>query len=739
MQKFFSLVCAILLVVSVSAAPVAQKAQLVKKAPVAVEQMQKVQLEKAQVANFNQLSAAPALKVINQKAQAPAILGKKVVKANHAVAPKAAATPAKAPAAVAEDINVTAVDWFYDDEYQDVYLQSENDLYIIELQEPLEYGKTYAYEDMVSNWVGTLDGEGYIEVAATDATLTVTKDQDDLIHIAATMVLEGVTHVISYGEEPFVPSGVQIPLNGTELSGSYNSWYYMYLYTAKVGENEIQLAFDVTAEQETYTKDQFLAGYSYYASSDYSTYVEFVKAASDFTVTTTETTKTLTGSLYADNGDEYILNLVYEKPDAKEITLVADTLNFFTKMLSAGYYQMQGYTVDSTYAFSFYFISKSLSGSFTEEDMDAYSTWVDQKDGKKTVVSYQNLSAANIKASLVNDILYYTGTMTLATNDGQEAEVTLNLSCPYKQEWGEWADFAPFGFNTGKWNFSALDIPYTQRDITVQTRKDNTGLKQYKLAKWGDGMFADKGTGNVDLVISMDGKYNCTITPTITDMAQFAITDYTTFTSQTNVASTYDPETATFKLAAVYFNPNTFIYYAAGYETFVMDQPILERDTVDVAATNLSIQDLTAEYKEFIYVAENEDYSVELWAYTDTPYGTFNLANEKFDTYSNITSQEGIISAQDGEFTVIENQGAVSLTGWMIGADEKYYRFNLSKAAGVLDFDTDAPFDATFAYSDMSADLDEGVIGIYATNADGYTIGLELYADPTATTIPAGT
>ncbi|MBQ0075876.1 MAG: hypothetical protein KBS69_01885, partial [Bacteroidales bacterium] len=68
MQKFFSLVCAILLVFSASAAPVAQKAQLVKKAPVAVEQMQKVQLEKAQVANFNQLSAAPALTVSNQKA-----------------------------------------------------------------------------------------------------------------------------------------------------------------------------------------------------------------------------------------------------------------------------------------------------------------------------------------------------------------------------------------------------------------------------------------------------------------------------------------------------------------------------------------------------------------------------------------------------------------------------------------------------------------------------------------------
>ena len=87
MQKFFSLVCATLLVFSVSAAPVAQKAQLVKKAPVAVEQMQKVQFEQAQIANFNQLSAAPALKVINQEAKAK-IGPKELAAQSRSVAPK---------------------------------------------------------------------------------------------------------------------------------------------------------------------------------------------------------------------------------------------------------------------------------------------------------------------------------------------------------------------------------------------------------------------------------------------------------------------------------------------------------------------------------------------------------------------------------------------------------------------------------------------------------------------------
>ena len=854
MKKIFSLLCATLLVFSASAAPVAQKAQLVKKAPVAVEQMQKVQFEKAQTLNINQLSATPALKVSNQKAEAPAVLGKKVVKANHNATPAVSAAPAKAPAAVTEDINVTAIAWQYDDYYYDVYLQSENDVYLFELLEStggLTYGTTYKYADMYADWVCTLDGEGYPLVKATDATLTVTKDEAGLIHVAATMVLNGDTHIITYDEKPFVPSGVQIPLNGTELTGKYNSWYYMYLYTAKVGENEIQIAFDATAEQETYTKDQVLTDYCVYYSDDYSTYVEFVKAASDFTVNTTETTKTLTGSLYADNGDEYILNLVYEKPAAKEITLVADTLNFFTKMLSAGYYQMQGYTVDSTYEFSFYFISKSLSGNYTEEDMDAYSTWVDQKDGKKTVVSYQNLSAANIKASLVNDTLYYTGTMTLATNDGQEANITLNLSCPYKQEWGEWADFAPFDFNTGKYYFNLFGA--TQAKAAVQVRKDNTGLKQYKITNWGANMFTANG---VELIINVDADNVCTLKPTYTGYQQdpyYAITDYYTFTGSAQGSSTFDPENGKFTFKAVYFNGSTGQGLYSVTDSLVMDQPILERDTVKVTADmkiaaeptkgiikvsaelndttfilevvgadtvgTFSLADGTLSQKYYygivsdagrsdfaegeVTIAKNETglklnglmigadekaYVLD-WTYTpiterdtvkvnlnsiiieedlnsqtethrgwlfegqdtDTLYIVQVLGQEKFGTFSyadgtlgqnfyNIipSSGQGRCLFTEGEVTIVEDEEGVKLTGLLIGQDEKAYVFNWIQPAGKLQYDADAPFDATFAYSDMSTDLDEGVIYISATNAEGFTIGLELYADPAATEIPAG-
>lgn len=100
-----------------------------------------------------------------------------------------------------QEIDVTAVDWFYDGEYYDVYIASETTTYLIELNEDLEYGKDYTYADMYPYWVCTLTAMGTPDITATDATLKVTKDENDLIHIEATMVLNGDTHNITYDEQ----------------------------------------------------------------------------------------------------------------------------------------------------------------------------------------------------------------------------------------------------------------------------------------------------------------------------------------------------------------------------------------------------------------------------------------------------------------------------------------------------------------------------------------------------------
>ncbi len=857
MQKFISLLCAVLLVFSASAAPIAPKAELAKKAPVAVEQMQKVQMvaqfKQTPAMNFNQLSATPALKVSNPKATS--VRSNQMLKKAQMPARRSAANARKAvnapqntaitigtfapatltgeyyvtltdansttqffydfdtsvnpfevgktytldemiadyvamgdkddwyvwdPATAAtytetkdekglthivasmttesgetydltydqlppQDINVTAVDWAYDDYYYDVYLYSETETYLFELQEDLVYGKTYTLADMVPTWVCTLTSGGYPDITATDATLTVTKDEAGLTHIAATMVLNGNKHIIAYDEKPFEPSGVQINVEGTDLNGRYMSGYGFYLYTATWGDYTVQLAFDAAEEKAAYTNDDFIADYGLIYSD--SEQIQLLKLASDnITITNTETTKTLAGSIYAKNGDEYILNLVYEKPDAKYIDInVADAT--LTNKSVAGFWTISGQTADKNNSFNIYFVSKALQGTFTDvEQFDAYSTWVSDKSSGSNVY-YENLSEVSLVSVIDGDSLKITGTMNLADANGNPAIVTVYITTPFTQTWGEWADFAPFDLNTGKYTFTAMfNNPVTQRDIPVQVRKDNTGFKQYKFIGWGKQIFTANG---IDLIVDMGPDNVCTVAQQ--DLGFDAggygenvqVQDYASRTGQ-DIPSTYDPETGTFDLALSYFiSLGTF---GSKYETMVMDKPILERDTVKVNLETIMVEEdvnsTTGAHRGWLYEGQDTDTLYIIQVLGNEQLGTFSYAAGTLgQNYYNIIPSNGQGRQQftEGEVTIVEDEKGVKLTGLLIGEDEKAYVLNWIQPVGILQYDTDAPFDATFAWGDMNATIEDGVIGIYATNADMQTIGLELYTNPTDTTIPAGT
>ena len=958
MQKFFSLVCAILLVVSASAAPVAQKAQLVKKAPVAVEQMQKVQLEKAQVANFNQLSAAPALTVSNQKAQT--VRGNQMLKKAQAPARRSAANARKvvnaplntnitigtfSPATyegeyyvVLTDANSTtqfyfdintsenpfelgktytldemladyvamgdADDWYawdpataatytetkdekglthivasmttesgetYDLTYDQPEPQSKTivasdfsmvdygtDMYMTAFDAAdnkflfdvlytgsFEFGKTYTLADMDSDysWYKLASGGGN---AYTEASITVTKDQDGLLHVVAAVVLDnGDSYDITYDEKAFEPSGVQIEVNGTDLNGRYLSSYGFYLYTATWGDYTVQLAFDAEEEKASYTNDDFIADYGLIYSN--SEKIQLLKLASDnITITNTETTKTLAGSIYAKNGDEYILNLVYEKPDAKYIDINVANATLTNKSV-AGFWTISGQTADKNNSFSIYFISKALQGTFTDvAKFDSYSTWVSDKSSGSNVY-YENLSEVNLTSVVDGDSLKITGTLNLADANGNPAIVTVYITTPFTQTWGEWADFAPFDLNTGKYTYATLGA-YTQTGIEVLERKDNTGLKQYTLKNWGKGYY--DGVGQ-DLILNMNPDYTFTFVSEVVNVgAEVYLADVATAYNNPAYASfnSYDPETGVFSFyTAVVFASNGSVYTAAK-ESLVMDRPILERDTVEVTADMKLLAEpakgiikVSAELNDTTYILEvvgadtvgtfsladgtlsqqyyygivsaagrsdfaegevtiaknetglklnglmigvDEKAYVLDWTYTpiterDTVYvnsntldafyqgspingyvyqssntdyeliqfvtksseklGTFAVADLNLN-YSAISAdgETNYIFFQDGEFTVSEDEEGFKLIGTLIGEDEKAYVFNLIQPAGVLEKDTDAPFDATFAWKDMVASIDDGVISISVQKGTDLALELVLFTDPAATEIPEG-
>lgn len=479
-----------------------------------------------------------------------------------------------------QDVDVTAVDWGYDAGEYDVYVYSENTTYLFELKEDLVYGKTYTYADMNPTWTCTLTGAGYTDIPATDATLTVTKDEAGLVHIVATMVLSGNTHKITFDEKPFAPSGVKFNVDGTNLKGQYLSSYGFYLYTAKWGDYTVQLAFDATEEKSTYTNDDFLSDYGLIYSD--ATQIQLLKLASDITVTNTETTKTLTGSIYAKNGDEYVLNLVYEKPTPKDMNInVTDAT--LTDRTAAGYWMIDGQTADKNNAISLYFIGKEFEGTFTDvNSFDSYYTYVSDKSSGSTVY-YENLSAINVISAVKGDSLCVDGTMTLATNDGAIANVTLHVSTPYAKqssEWTEWEDFAPAGSNDAVWDLAAWAKEKSAVKCFVRTSTADATKKQIKVAGYGAGILTDEGvdilinwdttTNNVRIPIQLTGYFNSSMKEDVVfgDVASIMGEKYAS-----SYPSTYDPEQGKFSFNVLYSVPSVITTgsgFGLGVETLQM-------------------------------------------------------------------------------------------------------------------------------------------------------------------------
>lgn len=896
MKKFFSLLCATLLVFSASAAPVAKKAEIAKKA-VAVEQMQKVQFEKAQTAtlqsdgiqlepmqtsNENQLSAAPALKVNNQKATAPAVKAnsQKVAKANKQMVRRSAANAkkvAKAPLNTAitigtfspatyegeyyvtltdansttqfffdfdtsvnpfevgktytldemiadyvalgdkndwyvwetataatytetvdekglthivasmttesgtyditydqpepQDINVTAVDWGYDGSEYDVYVYSETTTYLFELKEDLVYGKAYTYADMVPTWTCTLD-YGYPDITATDATLTVSKDEAGLIHIAATMVLSGNKHIIAYDEKAFVPTGVKIDVNGTDLNGRYMSSYGFYLYTATWGDYIVQLAFDAEEEKAAYTNDDFIADYGLiYTNSEK---IPLLKLASDnITITNTETTKTLAGSVYAKNGDEYVLNLVWEKPKVESISVLVEDATMTKKTL---FFMVDGDDTENAYGITVRVNSKVLEGEFTLDNCEPNNTGVTDLSAKKwfdTDSCYIKTQMLGSNTLLMQGILY---THNTALDRYINAEFVLTARVDANGELmniyggivepakGDTISLTRSEKGTAFFKSTyGLDFDNQSGKTTMVAVNDSAYYWYNPISKFTPGYWIkgikDKEANTINFdTAQVINVYNGGL---LGLMKWMKATTAGKITIATDGAKQFvldiNEDTLTLHGSAP-FDFSQDIYFPGvvvpgyGFQNYgdagtilTVNKPITERDTVDVILKSMDIDDQTAAYKAVMFMAGADITNFEEFMITtqnvSTVEGTFSFATKTIlSTLTYAVDLEGNeLYFQDGVITVASDDQKLSLIGWLIGEDEKYYRINWSQPANALNYDTNAPFDATFAYSDMDATIANGVIGIYATNADGYTIGLKLYADPAATEIPAGT
>lgn len=789
-----------------------------------------------------------------------------------------------------QDVDVTAIDWAYDESYCDVYVYSENTTYLFELTEDLVYGKDYTFADMYPSWTCTLTSSGYPDIKATDATLKVTKDEAGLIHIAATMVLNGSTHKITFDEKPFEPSGVQIDVNGTDLNGRYLSSYGFCLYTATWGDYTVQLAFDATEEKATYTGDDLNTNYSLIYSDDEQ--IQLFKLASDITITTTDKTKTLTGSIYAKNGDEYIMNLYYEKPAVEQASAIVEDAKL-TK--TSQFFHVDGNDTQGAYGITLYVVTKNLEGEFTVEDLDVYSSGVSELSTKKwfdidsceivsemfgsnTLVINGILHTSNasldrmidmtfvmtarvdakgelmdiyggIVAPAKGDTLSFTrsgtgtaffknssGQLSFANQSGKATMVAVNDSVYYwynpisKFTTGYWikgfkdneANAIVFDrdqvinvYNSGALNglmgwvkvttagsisldqeysdVFALDIKGTENDslvlrgsapfdFTQDVHFPGVYVDGYGFQGYGDAgtiLALNKPIAERDTVdvVSNTMTYNEFIESNKAvqyyagedGVAQGYETFCMTSKNATSIFGTYDlyssgtcwadltdgssvsfdegkltivEEEKGIRLTGWAIGDDEKYYRLNWYKQTVFD----ERDTIQVNGQGIIISECLDSQTEiqtgWLYRMTNDDYQyVLLQSVGKEKYGTFSYeAKTLGKNYYNICTTAGARQQfVDGEMTIGEVGDSIVLDGEFIAEDNKVYVVHFTQSNKVLNYDTDAPFDATFKYADMSASIDEGVIGIYATNEENLTIGLELYADAEATEIPAGT
>ena len=657
---------------------------------ITVEPTQKAQLEKFMPVQINNISPKPFnLKQSKKSATPMTMAGKKKDFANaKMVTNHRSAKTAKRQIKASANNNITIGDFYastYDTEY---YISMTDEASTMQFlfdinttTADFELGKTYTLEDMYVDYTGIGDADDwYVWTVVTAATYTETKDAQGLTHVVASMTdEEGNTYNITY-DQP-TPSPKEFVADDL-LQEDYETDMYLVLKNAA---SDTTFYFDIyyTGSFEygkTYTVEDMD---SYYSTMEAGGYYNDYKEAS---MTVTEDKDGLThivATVTLKNGEIY--NITY---DEKAPITPSDNINInvsdatLTNRLTAGYWTIDGQTADKNNSVMLYFISKGLQGTFTDvKDFYDYYTYVTDKSTGSNVY-YENLSAVNITSKVVGDSLVIEGTMTLSDSKGNPVNVTLHVSTPFTQTWGEWTDFAPFNVNTGKYTFNTLGT-YTQPKVQVQTRKDNTGMKQYVFKNWGAGYF--DGTG-MDLTLNMNPDYTFSFTSDVINLG-IDVTFQDVATAYNNPAYTaynyYDPENGVFNFyTAVVFAEDGNIYTAAK-ETMVMDKPILERDTVDIVSTKLNYSDYLASNALVIYYAQDvPGYNVfrVTSANATSVDGTFKWSENGINDPNSYFSTDGTDRNyfQDGEFTVVTEGKNIALTGWMIGTDEKYYRLDMS-------------------------------------------------------------
>ena len=308
MKKFFSILCAMAIVLSASAVPVKILGSTQK---LDAKELKAMKDAKAPLKNVKMVSSL-------QKAERSSVA-------------------LRAPQAKQEDYNIEITDYaerFYSED-NDVYVKlydAAGNTYAFDIiveagTQELALGQAYTLDDMIANYSFMKDAAGnYVEYASASFTKTlVPYEEQQLVHINAAFADSlGNNYTLVYEEAPFIITGDTIEVNFTEIMNKPIFAEGLCQLSASNDSLEIAFTFNVATEGSaagTYGPEDMALQYTYVSG--------LASKEAHCVVTENNGRIDLEGWILAEDGNVYHVTMFFEVPTPQSfVNIIATNLKF---------------------------------------------------------------------------------------------------------------------------------------------------------------------------------------------------------------------------------------------------------------------------------------------------------------------------------------------------------------------------------------------------------------------------
>ncbi len=618
MKKIFSILCALTIVLSASAAP----AKVLGKS----KQAEALELRTAKKVNAKAAFAATHL----QKAER-------------------AAVAFKAPKAKKEDYNVTIEEYaeqFYttdNDVWVKLYDADENvyyfDIVVAEGTNELALGQTYTLADMIANYSYMRGADGKMAYASASLTKTVSMyEEQELVHFDAAFTdTLGNNYTLAYQQAPFIITGDTIDV---VFTGNANKPVYAQGLCQLSAENDdYKIAFTFPcaegAPAGTYTEDDMNIQYTYVN--------DFEAVSAHCVVVENDGAIALEGWILAADGNVYHVTFSFTAPTAQSFETITAT-NLVLDDSYASYFGilMVGAS-NEDYTVSMYLSSDDYLGTFDAEEV---SLSIKDADGKIEIYE-GTITVANTAdgVSITGTVLgmngvQYTLNLTYVIPEATSQE-TITMSGELTNYEGQAWQFI------GQTNDKMVTIAAYATSIPgTYGRSDLMADYTYVVKMVGsDTLYYDMVDANI--VVAVNGQ-NATITGTLKGQNYYDNSDVIEFTL--NLTATVEDYEEPQEQGNQYDSQDEGFYYK--FPEYTIDDQYLAQYNVFV----VDAQD-----------AQNNKISIEFnvaAGTTELPVGVYPI---------NETSAEGTVTAGSidqyiyGSFAgSLDAQGYINIPLWLI-------------------------------------------------------------------------